>query len=560
MSFFVRLFVLSLCSCCWLSAKSSQWTDHEGKRFKGEPSEIIGVNAVFRVAGGGGKQVPWPAFSDEELLRFARERPDATGPAEQWGEARGRVSKVLRAHLLALRDNELRPISVEALPEPELFLFLYGSHHDGPSWQMVQNMGPTVRRLNEVFAGRIATVFVGLRHKATENLNLARAGNAPWYVLDLDAYASAEDVLRFAPAEGNRLLLMTRQGVPLVVGEAPDREGLLQFVDTLTRWVAQLAENNARVWEQRARWGRIGRQADPTVASLPPQWVGLPFRSEMLVRQGVTRVRATCALDAAGRVGEVVFDEDGRALRPAVQKALVRALQQSGPHVPAWRDGAPAAGSVVFSWDAPPRASEGAAERSWLNGDAASTVPLNDWLLLRPIPVTEADFNASVEKVGEDGKVQLSTVVVGSSKVSRQSQLSAFDTDWFAGTGPGAVAPREGDSQSVDGRELRWEKVTADGGYVDFRQGFKDPDYSIGYAWTEIVCERDTEAWLGLGSDDGVKIWHNGVLVADKWSRRLSRIDEDIIPLRLKAGSNRLLIKIQNATGDWSLIGRLRVR
>ena len=40
---------------------------------------------------------------------------------------------------------------------------------------------------------------------------------------------------------------------------------------------------------------------------------------------------------------------------------------------------------------------------------------------------------------------------------------------------------------------------------------------------------------------------------------RQSRVDNDVIPLHLKKGSNRLLLKIQNATIDWSFVCRLRV-
>ncbi len=63
---------------------------------------------------------------------------------------------------------------------------------------------------------------------------------------------------------------------------------------------------------------------------------------------------------------------------------------------------------------------------------------------------------------------------------------------------------------------------------------------------------------MGLGSDDGLKLWLNGELVKDRWVRRDSKIDEDLIPLNLVAGKNRLLIKIQNASGAWSFVGRIR--
>jgi hypothetical protein len=85
-------------------------------------------------------------------------------------------------------------------------------------------------------------------------------------------------------------------------------------------------------------------------------------------------------------------------------------------------------------------------------------------------------------------------------------------------------------------------------------------DYTVGYAWAEFESPADTDAWLGLGSDDGVKIWLNGTLVLDKWIRRPSRVDEDVVPLRLRKGPNRMLVKIQNITGEWSFIYRLRLR
>lgn len=71
---------------------------------------------------------------------------------------------------------------------------------------------------------------------------------------------------------------------------------------------------------------------------------------------------------------------------------------------------------------------------------------------------------------------------------------------------------------------------------------------------------EDRDAWLGIGSDDGVKVWVNGELVNDQWIRRISRLDDDVIPLKLRKGKNPILIKIQNMQGHWSFTARLRVK
>jgi hypothetical protein len=145
---------------------------------------------------------------------------------------------------------------------------------------------------------------------------------------------------------------------------------------------------------------------------------------------------------------------------------------------------------------------------------------------------------------------------VSTAKTSRASQMNAFNTDWFTEAGADTVRPAPGDPQHIDGTTLTWKRVNAPDGLVDFGEH----DYSVGYAWTEFESPSNTEAWLGLGSDDGVKIWLNGQLVCDQWIRRSARLDDDVIPLRLKKGKNHLLIKIQNATGEWSFIARLRTR
>lgn len=71
---------------------------------------------------------------------------------------------------------------------------------------------------------------------------------------------------------------------------------------------------------------------------------------------------------------------------------------------------------------------------------------------------------------------------------------------------------------------------------------------------------EETDAWLGIGSDDGLKVWLNGALVNDKWIARTSKLDEEVVPLRLRKGKNQFLIKIQNVKGLWSFTTRLRVR
>jgi hypothetical protein len=242
---------------------------------------------------------------------------------------------------------------------------------------------------------------------------------------------------------------------------------------------------------------------------------------------------------------------------------LVAALKKQAAFLPAIDHGKSVVGTFDYTFVVPPENKTLAADVSWLNGDARNDIALPSWLILNPISVHERDFSndpafvrSQIDRVASDDTVMLKPLQVSTAKVSRDAQRSAFNTDWFSEAGADSVHPVKGATQHIDGQTFTWHRVAAPEGLVDLGEH----EYSVAYAWTEFESATDTDAWLGLGSDDGVKIWLNGKLVNDRWVRRMSRIDDDVVPLRLKKGKNYLLIKIQNATGGGSFITRLRTR
>ena len=124
---------------------------------------------------------------------------------------------------------------------------------------------------------------------------------------------------------------------------------------------------------------------------------------------------------------------------------------------------------------------------------------------------------------------------------------------------PEACSAAKDFAEHPDGLRSRKRPCLPDQDAEHGKQG-RLPLHCVGYAWTEVEAPDETDAWLGIGSDDGLKVWLNGELVNDQWVARTSRLDDDVVPLRLKKGKNRFLIKIQNVKGLWSFTCRLRVR
>jgi hypothetical protein len=436
------------------AAELPKWTVTDGSHFSGEPSAMLGPFALFSTSPTASKFVPLRALPPAEIERFKasiEKRPRRSG---QWSSATGAATSELAGGLLQREATQFLPVNLSELPEPELMVVVLGARRSGRGdWRMWENIAPFANRLQRVYPGRIATVMI--TDPQLVSVRYVSRGER-WYVPDKTHAGPMKVLSQFVPAHGIIMVLMTRDGVPLVGGPANDVGDVMSFVD----------QASALLWRLTGGRPPNGVFADPQLA----------------------------------------------------------------------------------------------ADAAWVIGEARIDVPLTNWLVLKPIHVPE-DYFGGIDHVGPNGVVMLKPVPVRPGK-STGAQISSFVRDWFADVGAVNVHPKAGQPQEVDGEKLVWERMPSHQGLVNLLDGDRmgSMDYCIGYAWTEIDVPQDTDAWLGIGSDDGVRVWHNGQLVVDQWILRQSRLDDDVVALRLTKGKNQFLIKIQNATGLWSFTCRLRMR
>ncbi len=113
------------------------------------------------------------------------------------------------------------------------------------------------------------------------------------------------------------------------------------------------------------------------------------------------------------------------------------------------------------------------------------------------------------------------------------------------------------------GRSIEWKQVMrlirpgdelTDEFFMNFSDVFEGRVYeAVAYAYTHLESPDDMEATLALGSDDGVVVWLNGEKVHRHKVGRPYASKQDRVPVRLKKGVNKLLIKVSQGGGDWGL-------
>lgn len=105
------------------------------------------------------------------------------------------------------------------------------------------------------------------------------------------------------------------------------------------------------------------------------------------------------------------------------------------------------------------------------------------------------------------------------------------------------------------GRRIAWQSldpaaVSAEG-YHDLNQALGYTEYATAYALASVTIPQPRPARLLIGSDDSIKVWHQGRLIHDHNLHRGSAPAQDQLPISLLAGENVFLLKVCNDDGWW---------
>ncbi len=101
-------------------------------------------------------------------------------------------------------------------------------------------------------------------------------------------------------------------------------------------------------------------------------------------------------------------------------------------------------------------------------------------------------------------------------------------------------------------KTLSLKGTKAKGRVVDLGAMFPVSDNKVAYAIGTVRSDKAETMTALFGSDDGAKVWVNGVLVHRVKASRAMVPDEDKFTVHLKKGENVFLVKVENGGGGWS--------
>ncbi|MEO7992652.1 MAG: serine hydrolase, partial [Chryseolinea sp.] len=162
---------------------------------------------------------------------------------------------------------------------------------------------------------------------------------------------------------------------------------------------------------------------------------------------------------------------------------------------------------------------------------SASEQYMSAWLVAGPVRLDTTSGNPNEETQINFFKEDLQPITVVNSKV---------------------IAP-----MAIKGKQYPWTLVRATSDIIDLDNQYSGADYAAAFALAEIKSDKEVKTFLSVGSDDGVRIWHNGKLIHDNWIPRGVSKDDDLVPITLQSGSNQIILKVQDMQQGWGFVIRL---
>ena len=107
---------------------------------------------------------------------------------------------------------------------------------------------------------------------------------------------------------------------------------------------------------------------------------------------------------------------------------------------------------------------------------------------------------------------------------------------------------------SYDGKnskQVSWKIIKSNKNYIDLESIYPHEADAAAYALSYVNSPIPNKAFLAIGSDDGVKAWLNNKLVGKDHAFRTADAFQDMFPVVLKKGWNKILLKITQGAGGW---------
>lgn len=331
------------------AAKPEDWVTKQGEKFRATPVQLLGPFALFLTEKMAGKRVVLGQLSEADCVRFNAAIANESPRAVRWTDAQGVATKSLLGNVQKLVNDAYSIAEFNRVPEPEFLVLLFASYNSKRAWECVEEFLPEYKRVGERFPGTFEVLFFGVRHGEAEHLLMMQRLKMPWLTPDRNELGDLRRLQLYGPSEGQRLLLITREGVPVASSECKTKGEVDALVGELEAMLFLMRPTAKRAWPDLIYYFRAVRQAAFQSGQAEPMLIGHLLDASSLQKAGISVVAARLQVSADGIVTSADVQPTG-GVTSEVAAMLAQTLMKSAM-VPAVDNGKFVEGSVEFRFE-----------------------------------------------------------------------------------------------------------------------------------------------------------------------------------------------------------------
>jgi len=114
-----------------------------------------------------------------------------------------------------------------------------------------------------------------------------------------------------------------------------------------------------------------------------------------------------------------------------------------------------------------------------------------------------------------------------------------------------------GKIEYLNDSNFTWTKYESPDSIINLDEAVSKKSYVAAYAYTEVNAEEEGTYLFALGTNDGGRLWVNGIEIWDFPGARGLVPDDDLIPIFIKKGTNKILLKVEERGNNWGFTARI---
>ncbi len=305
-----------------------KWTDLQGHTFKGEPAEVIGPLALFRLPDRSGKKVLLSQLSPQDCVRFDEQVRALPVPAADWAQSATNIGSEIYGCARRVQEGRLIDAELKGIPEPRFYVLCFANNGESKSWDMLGKIGWPFQEMQKSHPKLVEGFMFGVKHVGLDHTRMATQMKVPFLVSSFEDQPKMSAILKIVPSANYGVVVCNCNGVPLFFTKGDTEESAKAIMADLHGLLDLLSPNNPRTWVDQLHYWKAVQPVRHAANKSDPMLVGDPLNAEKLLQLSVKRFDATLFVSAEGAVTAVSMAAGGEVPEDMVTP-ITAALQQA---------------------------------------------------------------------------------------------------------------------------------------------------------------------------------------------------------------------------------------